>query len=884
GSLLTFEHVENNQHYGYDKVIMLAGGIGQANKEYALKKEPQIGDKVIVLGGDNYRIGMGGGAVSSVSTGEFSSAVELNAIQRSNPEIQKRVFNTIRAMAESDDNPIVSLHDHGAGGHLNCLSELLEDTGGQIDIDKLPIGDKTLSAKEIIGNESQERMGLLIHEKNVEVLEKIARRERAPIYKVGETTGDHRLVFSQKNTKPIDLEVKDMFGNSPKTIIEDESIQNKFAPIPKAKESIEQSLEKVLRLESVACKDWLTNKVDRSVSGKVACQQTCGSIQLPLNNLGAVTIDFQGGKGIAVAMGHAPMVGLINPTYGSVVSIAEALTNIIWAPFTHGLKGISLSANWMWPCKNKGEDARLYEAVEAVSLFARQLGINIPTGKDSLSMTQKYPNGDAVLSPGTVIITAVGEVSDVKKIVKPVLQAKNNTEVLYIDMSSDTMKLGGSSYAQTHNLLGDNAPTIQDVSHFKKVFESIQLLIEEGKILAGHDISSGGMITTLLEMCFADNNIGLDVDLSKLSKEDIHTVLFSENPAILIQVKQTDNIVNYLANKGIVSYKIAIVENQIQQPTVKINYHDQKIILDIAHYRDIWFETSYFLDRKQSGEEKASKRFENYKKQPLHYTFSPSFTGKINTVERKLQAAIVREQGTNGDREMAYSLYLAGFQVKDVHVSDLIEGREDLKNISMLVFPGGFANSDVLGSAKGWAGAFIYNEKANKALKEFYTREDTLSLGVCNGCQLMVELGLLYPNHSEKPQMLHNDSQKFESSFVNVDILPNNSIMLSNMVGSRLGIWVAHGEGKFDLPYTEDKYVIPMKYSYADYPANPNGSRYNAAAICSEDGRHLAMMPHLERAVSPWQWAYYENDRVGDEVSPWIEAFINARKWIEGKQ
>ena len=885
GSLYTFEHQENNTFYGFDKVVMLAGGIGHANKEYALKKTPQVGDKVVVLGGDNYRIGMGGGAVSSVSTGEFSSAIELNAVQRSNPEMQKRVYNAIRAMAESEDNPIVSLHDHGAGGHLNCLSELLETIGGKVDVEKLPIGDPTLSAKEIIGNESQERMGLLIQEKNIELLDKTAKRERAPMYIVGETTGDNRLVFSQKEVKPIDLNVQDMLGNPPKTVICDEHITLNLKPVIKVEESIEQSLEKVLRLESVACKDWLTNKVDRSVTGKVARQQCCGRIQLPLNDLGAVAIDYQGKKGIAVSMGHAPSVALINPAHGSVLSIAEALTNIIWAPFTYGLEGISLSANWMWPCKNKGEDARLYDAVEAASQFACDLGINIPTGKDSLSMTQKYPNGNTVFSPGTVIISAVGEVLDVKKIVNPVFKNVDKTKIIYIDFSSDDLKLGGSCFAQVNNILGNETPTIKNTFYFKKVFAAIQELILENKVLAGHDVSAGGLITTLLEMCFADDRIGMDVDISQISKEPIQHLFFAENPAIIIQVKDSDNVMEFLNKKEIRFQTIGTVNSNIsKKQTMNVVSKETSFSFDIAYYRDIWFETSYLFDSKQSGKENALKRFENYKKQPLQFKFNQAFTGKIETVRRTVNAAIVREQGTNGDREMAYSLYLAGFNVKDVHISDLIEGREDLKDISMLVFPGGFANSDVLGSAKGWAGAFIYNEKANKALRDFYAREDTLSLGVCNGCQLMVELGLLYPNHNEMPKMLHNDSHKFESIFLNVNIMPNNSIMLKSMAGSRLGIWVAHGEGNFFLPYSEEKYHIPMKYSYSDYPANPNGSMYNTAALCSEDGRHLAMMPHLERALFPWQWAYYNEDRVEDCVSPWIEAFINARKWVEAKK
>ncbi len=894
GSLFTFEHEENNKIYGFDKVIMLAGGVGYANKTHALKQEPAVGDKVIVLGGDNYRIGMGGGAVSSVATGEFSKSIELNAVQRSNPEMQKRVFNAVRAMVEMNENPIVSIHDHGAGGHLNCLSELLECTGGKVDINTLPVGDKTLSSKEIIGNESQERMGLLLRDKDIEMLQHIAERERAPMYVVGETTGDNKLVFEQVKEKetPINLAVSDMLGNPPKTIMQDSTVKETFAHIDEDTSwDLQREIEDVLRMEAVACKDWLTNKVDRSVTGKVAKQQTCGSLQLPLNNLGAVALDFNGGKGIATAIGHAPAMALINPEHGSVMAISEALTNIIWAPLTGGLSAVSLSANWMWPCKNKGEDARLYKAVKAVSDFACELGINIPTGKDSLSMTQKYPDGEVVFSPGTVIISAVGEVEDVKKIISPVLQLEEESKLLYIDFSSDKFELDGSSYAQTKNRLGDKVPAIVDVDYFKKTFNAIQQLIREEKILAGHDISAGGMITALLEMSFADNRLSLDVDLSSLEEKDIRKILFSENAGILVQVENNHEVKSFLEQKSIRYTEIGTINLQSHHQKMVLRKDDLSITFDIDYLRDIWYESSYLLDCKQSGEEKATERYDNYKNQELFYRFPEKFAGQLepyglsrNHQSKGVKAAIIREKGTNGDREMAYALYLAGFDVKDVHVSDLMAGRETLSDIQMIVFPGGFSHSDVLGSAKGWAGAFLFNENARKVLHDFYKREDTLSLGVCNGCQLMTELGLVYPQHHKMPKMLHNDSHKFESIFVNVNILPNNSVMLSSLAGSRLGIWVAHGEGKFSLPYDENKYNIPVKYSYSGYPGNPNGSAYNAAAICSEDGRHLAIMPHLERSLFSWHWPYYPADRKTDYVSPWFEAFVNARKWVESKK
>ncbi len=1052
GSLLTFEHEENNKKYGYDKVIMLAGGVGFGTRRDALKGTPEVGEKVVVMGGDNYRIGMGGGAVSSVETGQYDNAIELNAVQRANPEMQKRVSNVIRTLAEADVNPIVSIHDHGAGGHLNCLSELVETTGGKIDISALPVGDPTLSAKEIVGNESQERMGLLLKEKDIEKVRKIAERERAPFYVVGETTGNMRLTFVMppnplkgehktgmqttfpslyarlkelalknrhnqtpaeeflweqlkgkhldnykfrrqhiigdciadfvclqnklvvevdrgyhndpevieydklrtqlfeeygfrvirfrneevlNNTEnvlnsikselmtqtpppsyspfrglggmgaaPIDLSLEDMFGKPPRTVITDNTIEEHFTPVEISEEKLQSYIENVLQVESVACKDWLTNKVDRSITGKVARQQCAGEIQLPLNDLGVVALDYRGNAGIATSIGHAPLAALANPEAGSVLAIAEALTNIVWAPLAEGLDSVSLSANWMWPCKNPGEDARLYKAVEACSDFACSLGINIPTGKDSLSMTQVYspptpqredltsPLSEGlgevvkVFSPGTVIISAGAEVSDVKKTVSPVLVNDPKSVVYYIDFSFDSHKLGGSVLAQTMNKIGDDVPTVKDAEYFKAAFDSIQEMINSNLILAGHDISEGGLITALLEMCFGNAKGGLKVNLDYIAGNSLVTMLFAENPGVLIQVKDRKAVEKILDANGVGFARIA---TPIEERRLEISRKKEAYSFSVNDLRDIWFRTSYLLDRKQSGEVCAQSRFNNYKNQPLEFSFNEGFKGKFSqfgiSQDRQpggVHAAIIRDKGTNGDREMAYALYLAGFNVKDVHMTDLATGRETLEDVNMIVFCGGFSNSDVLGSAKGWAGGFLFNEKAKLALDNFYKRTDTLSLGICNGCQLMVELGVITPEHDVQPRMLHNDSHKFESGFIGLTIPENNSVMLGSLSGSKLGVWVAHGEGKFYLPEAESEYNVIAKYSYAGYPANPNGSDYNVAGICSADGRHLAMMPHPERAVFPWQWAHYPADRkANDQITPWVEAFVNARVWVE---
>ena len=887
GSVLTFEHQENGEKYGYDKVIMLAGGVGYGTKRDCLKGTPEKGNKVVVVGGDNYRIGLGGGSVSSVDTGRYSSGIELNAVQRANPEMQKRANNLVRALCEEEVNPVVSIHDHGSAGHVNCLSELVEECGGKIDMTKLPIGDQTLSAKEIIANESQERMGLLIQEEHLDHVRQIADRERAPMYVVGETTGDAHFSFEQGDGKrPFDLDVAQMFGHSPKTVMRDETVERKYENVAYEPSQLQEYLSRVLQLEAVACKDWLTNKVDRSVTGKVARQQCVGELQLPLADVGVVALDYQGRKGIATALGHAPQAGLANPAAGSVLSVAESLTNLVFASLAEGLDSVSLSANWMWPCRSqKGEDARLYNAVKALSDFCCALQINVPTGKDSLSLSQQYPNGEKIISPGTVIVSAGGEVNDIRKTITPVMVNNPKTTLYHIDFSFDELRLGGSAFAQSQGKVGSDVPTVKNPEYFRAAFNAVQELIQNNLILSGHDISAGGLITCLLEMCFANTEGGMEINLDAFKKADLITSLFAENPGIVVQVDNNDRAAfeEIMDDNGVAYVKLGTPSEERHILAEKDGATYQ---FGIDYLRDVWYETSYLLDCDQSFNGKAKERYENYKLQPLEFNIRPEFKGTfeqfgLNASRREksgVRAAIIREKGTNGEREMAYALHLAGFDVKDVMMTDLISGRETLDEVNFIVFCGGFSNSDVLGSAKGWAGAFLFNEKAKQALDRFYAREDTLSLGVCNGCQLMVELGLV---GGEGTKMQHNDSHKFESAYLGVTVPTNRSVMFGSLSGDRLGIWVAHGEGKFHLPQPEDDYNIVLKYTYDEYPGNPNGSRYSTAGICSADGRHLAMMPHLERAFFPWQNAYYPADRRKDDITPWMEAFVNARKWVE---
>lgn len=912
GSLYTFEGEYAGKLYAYDRCVMLAGGVGYTATELAKKRDPKPGDKIVMMGGDNYRIGMGGGAVSSVDTGGVSSELELSAVQRANPEMQKRVYNAVRDLVEMEgSSSIVSIHDHGAGGHMNCFSELIEATGGKIDISKLPVGDPTLSDTEILSNESQERMGLIVAAADEERVREVCERERAPMYVVGEVTGDMKLTVERGATgvKAVDLPLDVLFGSSPKLTLTDDTP-------PWSGESVEYSIDSgddlkraisgVLQLEGVACKDWLTNKVDRCVTGLIALQQNCGPLNLPLNNCGIVSLDYRGTAGIATSLGHASGVGLIDPVAGARLSVIESLTNLIFAPLKDGLRSVALSANWMWPAKKRGEDARLYHAVRGLSELCCELGIPVPTGKDSLSMTLSYPDGKEVRAPGTVIVTAVSECDDIRGAVTPDLKPVVGSRLVWIDLSAmKEFPLGGSAFAQTLGAVGDVAPNLLSVEKFSAGFNLIQNLVRSGKLLAGHDISQGGLITTVLEMCFT-GDVGCDLKIEG-SERSVVEKLFCEKPGVVVQLgaDAVDGLVQAAEKAGVV----AAVIGEVGGKNFKFAAGKLSFQQSIDELRRSWFKTSYQLEQKQTGPKKAKERFESLGKHPLKYHFPANYSelnSKLAGVrDRKIVAAVIREQGTNGERELAFSLHAAGFVVKDVTMTDLIAGREDLSDVRFVGFPGGFANSDVLGSAVGWAGAFKFNERALAALEKFYARKDTLSIGICNGCQLMMKLGVVYPemvgagglrnggrptgSHPTgghptggHPTMQHNDSGRFESTFVNVTVRDTASVMMKPLVGSQLGIWVAHGEGRFELPGSESDYDIPVRYVSADYPANPNGSVFNAAGLVSKDGRHLAIMPHLERSLFKWNWVHRgDYFRPEDEYSPWMMAFLAAREWLE---
>lgn len=886
GSLLTLEMKKGSELFAYDRVVMLAGGVGFAKAEDAIKDQSASGDLLVLLGGDNYRIGMAGGSVSSVDTGVLSSNLELSAIQRANPEMQKRVCNVIRILSERNVNPIKLIHDHGSGGHINCLTELLEEQGGEIWLDSLPLGDLTLSPLEILCNESQERMGLVVAEKDIETIRELAEREGAPFYVVGKITGSKKItVLSSKHELVFDLPVATLIGNSPKLQLEDKREQADLErlefTITDDKQLLD-TLKDVLCLESVACKDWLTNKVDRSVTGLVAQQQCTGPYHLPLNDCGVMALDYTGSHGIANSIGHAPGAGLASPRWGAVSSVVEALTNICGAPLKDGLDSIVLSANWMWPAKQKGENANLYDAVNALSQFCQDLGIPVPTGKDSLSMSMRYGtdyNNKLVKAPGTVVVSASGQVEDVTKCVSAELKKVENSVLMQVELgASGGDFLTGGALSQVVLQLGDETQNEIDSFLFKKAFSFIQELVKDQKLLACHDVSTGGIIVSAIEMAVV-GDIGLVLNLSNIKRAEL---CFSERPSVLIQVDKKD--VESLKSKAQESGVLISLIGEVGGTAFKAHISDLTLNVPLSVLRAHWVHTSHQLDCHQTEISKAKERYNKFNDNSLSYKgeivvpldyLASSRKSKTNPV-----AVVLREKGSNGDRELAYCLYVSGFDVLDVTMEDLVRGKSTLENVNFLAFPGGFSNSDVLGAGRGWAAACLYNDRVKEQIDKFYSRTDTLSIGVCNGCQLVTALGLIDRKDPSGIYMRHNLSSKFESNFVPLKIVNSPSILLEPLKDMVLGAWVAHGEGRFYLDDKKSKFKVAATYAIDSYPWNPNGSDLGAAAICSEDGRHLAIMPHIERSFALWQWPYLpSNIKTKNSYSPWIKSFVAARSW-----
>ncbi len=898
------QRLQNGERWAWIKPIMFTGGIGQIDARHIEKEIAQKGMLIVQVGGPAYGIGLSGGSASSKLQGENEEELDFNAVQRGDAEMEQKMNRVIRACIEmGESNPIVSIHDQGAGGPANVLKELVEKAGGKIELRHIKLGDPTLSVLKIWIAEYQERCGFLIAPERIEEFKSLCEREKVNCEILGEVTGDGRFVVHDEkdDSTPVNLNLAKVLGNMPQKTFKDERMKSSPKPLQLPEDlSVEDALSRVLRSLAVGSKRFLTNKVDRSVTGLIARQQCCGPLQLTVGDVAVIAQSHFGLTGAATSIGEQPMKMLVNPKAGARMAVGEALTNMAWAQISR-LEDIKCSANWMWAPKLPGEGAALYDAACAMRDLMIRLGIAVDGGKDSLSMATRVRD-EIVKSPRELVISAYATMSDITKVVTPDIKKPGQSQLIFVDIAGDKTRLGGSALAQVYGQVGNESPDVDDPEMFKRAFNAIQKLISDDLILAGHDISDGGIITTLLEMAFA-GDCGLKIrmegpwnPLERFFAEELGAVIECHPGGVRKVLEILDSF----------QLPSAIIGETTEEKKVFLTYRSQKVLdSDMRVLRQWWEETSYRIERLQINSQYADQERKNIfdRKGPSYVIpFKPEPTpAHLLEVKDKPEVAVLREEGSNGDREMTSAFYQAGFSPWDITMTDLIDGRITLERFRGLVAVGGFSYADVPESAKGWAAAIRFNERLRKMFDDFYHRSDTFSLGVCNGCQFFALLGwvpwLGIPD-GQQPRFVQNSSGRFESRWVTVKILESPAMMFKGMTGSTLGIWVAHGEGRLHFPdptvmdeviarklisvvFTDDEGRVDGKIS-GSYPFNPNGSPFGITGLCTPDGRHLAMMPHPERSFLKWQWPWmpaYLKD--GLKESPWIRMFQNAREWCD---
>lgn len=895
----------NGERREWIKPIMFTGGIGQIDARHTTKGSPEKKMWVVKIGGPAYRIGMGGGAASSMVQGENTAELDFNAVQRGDAEMEQKVNRVIRACVEmGEENPIVSIHDQGAGGNCNVLKEIVVPEGARIQVRELPVGDRSLSVLEIWGAEYQENDALLLHPQHEMAFRALCLREKIEAAFVGHVTGNGKIVLYDENdnTTPVDLELDKVLGDMPRKSFELFRKQPELTPLELPEDiTAGSALKRVLRLVSVGSKRFLTNKVDRSVTGLVARQQCAGPLQLTVSDVAVIAQSHFGITGAATSIGEQPVIGLLNPEAMARMTVGEALTNLVWARVS-ALEDVKCSGNWMWAAKLPGEGAALYDAARSMVEIMLELGIAIDGGKDSLSMAALAPgpegNDETVTAPGAFVVSAYVTCPDVTRVVTPDLKLPDEGRLLFIDLSGGRTRLGGSALAQVYSQIGDTPPDVDDPGLLKRAFNAIQQLIAEDNVTAGHDRSDGGIVTCLLEMAFA-GNFGVSIDLPTTS--DPIASLFAEEMGLVFEVHagKAPHVLRTLEEADVPCIPIG---RTTADTSVRIAVNGRTVLDDdVANLRDLWEETSYRLDRLQANpqcveQERLSLRQRTTPAYTLPFTPSPT-APEVLEARGKIPVAILREEGSNGDREMASAFHAAGMEPWDVTMSDLHADRVRLDAFRGIAFVGGFSYADVLDSAKGWAGVIRFNPGLRDQFQSFHERPDTFSLGVCNGCQLLALLGWVpRPENGTRtqPRFIQNTSGRFESRFVTVQVQESPAVLLRNMAGASLGIWIAHGEGRihFPDPNTLDmviqnslapvRYVDDGNHISEVYPYNPNGSPHGIAALCSPDGRHLAMMPHPERTFLKWQWGWMpESWKHSLDASPWLRLFQNAREWCE---
>jgi phosphoribosylformylglycinamidine synthase len=883
------------------KPIMFTGGVGQLDSRHLEKGEPAPGMLIIQIGGPAYRIGIGGGAASSMIQGENREELDFSAVQRGDAEMEQKMNRVVRACVElGQRNPIISIHDQGAGGPCNVVTELVDPAGGQVEIRNIVVGDRTMSVLEIWGGEYQERSALLLQPESLAEFQSICAREKVSCEVLGTVTGNGRIVVRDREsgTLPVDLELAPILTNIPQKAFELERHRAPTAPLRMPENfAIPDAVRQIFRLPCVGSKGFLVRKVDRSVTGLIARQQCCGPLHLPVSDVSVIAQSHFGLTGAAIAIGEQPMKGLINPSAGARMAVAEALTNIVWALIT-GLSDIKASVNWMWAAKTPGEGAALCDAVSSLRDLMIRLGIAADGGKDSLSMAARVGE-EIVKAPGEVVVSAYATVLDITRVVTPDLKRPGESRLLLVDLAPGKERLGGSALAQTLGQTGDESPDVEDPGLLKRAFAATQELIRRNLVLAGHDRGDGGLVTTIIEMAIA-GNCGLELRLEK--DRDRLRALFSEECGLVIECFHSDQDA---VEKVLAEYSVpfrAIGDTRRERQVRIVQGDDAVLDLPTHTLLDWWEETSDQLELRQRDPDCAREQARGHKRNgpAYHLTFEPETTPSewLSAGDRP-KIAVLREEGSNGDREMTAAFFAAGFEPWDVTMNDLLSGAATLESFRGVVFVGGFSYADVLDSAKGWAGITRFHGKIRGMFDAFYHRPDSFSLGVCNGCQLMALLGWIpWPGleDARQPRFIHNVSGRFESRWPTVKILPSPAVMLQGMEGSVFGVWVAHGEGRL---YCPDRAVldelVARKLAPAvfvddegnateEYPMNPNGSALGITALCSPDGRHLALMPHPERSFLLWQWPWIPEEWKGRvTVSPWLKMFQNARRWCEKK-
>lgn len=901
GLFRTFEQEHNGRYRGYHKPIMAAGGMGNIKREHVLKQPIPPGALILQIGGPAMKIGLGGGAASSMATGSNIAELDFDSVQRDNAEMERRCQEVVDAcIALGPANPILSIHDIGAGGLSNGCPELVSETGGRFWLRKIPNEDASMSPMEIWCCEAQERYVLAIAPASLPVFLELCERERCPVAVIGEATGDHHLSLDDErfNNKPIDVDLGVILGKPPRKVRAVQVLRESHAPFEPVGIRIDDAVERVLRLPAVASKTFLITIADRSVTGLVARDQMVGPYQTPIADVAVTATSYTACTGEAMAMGERTPIALISGPASGRMAVGEALTNLMAANIGE-LGNVKLSANWMCACGEEGEDHALYETVRAVSMeLCPALGISIPVGKDSVSMRTLWKASDGqarkVSSPLSLLVSAFSPVKDVRKTVTPDLKAGESALIL-IDLAAGKNRLGGSALAQVYNQVGSECPDLDDPGLFVSAFRAIQEMVEEGLLLAYHDRSDGGLFTTLAEMAFGGRR-GVRVDVDDLGQDPL-AVLFAEELGAVLQVAKVDLPIvrSILDRHGVrrVSYEIGVPRND-KRIVIRRGGEELYSGKTVALLR-AWSELTYRMQARRDNPVCAQEEYDGLLDEGdpglnFRVTYSPeqSFT----TGGRRPRMAVLREQGINGQVEMAAAFDRAGFECVDLHMTDLLAERANLDGFAGLVACGGFSYGDVLGAGSGWAKSILFNKGLKDMFRKFFEREDTFALGVCNGCQMFSQLKDIIPGADDWPAFGRNKCEQFEARYVTVEILPSPSIFFTGMAGSRLGIPVAHGEGRADFDKTGSlqnaqagslvtaRFVDNYGKPATRYPLNPNGSPDGVTGLTTHDGRVTILMPHPERAFRSVQMSWRPADQFRREEGPWLEMFRNARRFV----